>query len=260
LSLSLEINATMRAMSTRTPSFAARLGALLAVLVAFAAVAAAVALSFEGGAATAPGAAPEAALPRARLGPTAPTERPTVYPAVRYRDSSALGLPHAGRLVRGTQLPERGPHFQTWDPIFKTMPNREWRRWGTAELVRMVMRVQRRYAATEPGERPMLVGDLSRTNGGDFGPAFGIIGHSTHQNGLDADVYYPRKDGRRGVPKVAGEVDRRLAQRLVDLFVEAGAETVLVGPNVALGGPPDVVKPYPNHDNHLHVRIPNPDS
>ena len=94
----------------------------------------------------------------------------------------------------------------------------------------------------------MLVGELSRPRGGDFGP----------QNGLDADVYYPRRDRRQAVPRTVAQVDRRLAQRLVDLFVAAGAQTVLVGPNVGLRGPPGVVKPFVGHDNHLHVRIANP--
>ena len=53
-------------------------------------------------------------------------------------------------------------------------------------------------------------------------------------------------------------MDIRLAQRLVDLFVAAGAQTVLVGPNLPLKGPRGVVKPWPHHDNHLHVRILNP--
>lgn len=235
----------------------ARLASLLAVLLAIGSVAAAVALSAQGGVERAPEALPEAANPQPSLGPIeAP---PPVYDAVRYHDSRALGLPYAGRLARGTQLPARGPHFETWDPILKRIPNRGWRRFATDDLVRMVMRVQRRYAAAEPNELPMLVGDLSRTRGGDFGVKYGIVGHSSHQNGLDVDVYYPRKDGKRGVPRKPGAVDIRLAQRLVDLFVAAGAETVLVGPNVALKGPPQIVKPYPNHDNHLHVRIPNPD-
>ncbi len=237
-----------------------RLGSVLAVLLAVGAVAGAVALSAQGGANAVAPAPIEAARPQASLGPIEPTGEPTVYDAVRYRDSRALGLPYAGRLARGTQLPEGGPHLETWDPILKRIPNRGWRRWATDDLVRMVMRVQRRYAATEPGELPMLVGDLSRPRGGDFGVTYGLVGHSSHQNGLDVDVYYPRKDGRRGVPRRPAAVDRPLAQRLVDLFVAAGAETVLVGPNVALKGPPDVVKPYPNHDNHLHVRIRNPDS
>lgn len=179
-------------------------------------------------------------------------------PSVRYRDSVAVGLPHAGRLLRGTRLPAFGRDFATWDPILRRTPSRAWRRYATDELVRMVVGVARRYARAQPGALPMLVGDLSRPRGGNFGPQYGFIGHSTHQNGLDADVYYPRRDRRQGVPKTVAQVDRRRARRLVDLFVAAGAETVLVGPNVGLTGPPDVVKPYPNHDNHLHVRIARP--
>ena len=93
---------------------------------------------------------------------------------------------------------------------------------------------------------------------GTSGPQYGFIGHATHQNGLDVDVYYPRRDGRPAVPRTPAQVNRRLSQRLVDMFVAAGAQTVLVGPNVALRGPPGVVKPFPNHDNHLHVRIARP--
>lgn len=184
---------------------------------------------------------------------------PEPQPApVRYRDPEAVGLPYAGRLVRGTRLPVLGRDFRTWDPVLKRVGSRAWRRYGTDDMVRMVLRVARQYARAEPRALPILVGDLSRTRGGDFGPQFGFIGHSSHQNGLDADIYYPRRDGRQPVPKTVDQVDRRRAQRLVDLFVAAGAETVLVGPNVDLTGPPGVVKPYPNHDNHLHVRIRNP--
>lgn len=191
--------------------------------------------------------------------PPATAQRsPPRYPRVVYRDSRALGLPHAGTLVRSTHLPARGADFATWDPVLRRAPNRRWRRHGTDELVRTLLTVARRYSARRPGERPMLIGDLSRPRGGDFGIRYGIVGHSTHQNGLDADVYYPRVDRRLGAPTTVAQVDRRLSQHLVDLFVAAGAETVLVGPNVALSGPPGVVIPYPNHDNHLHVRIGNP--
>jgi len=202
--------------------------------------------------------------PPGRAGRPAP-ERPRAqaangpnYPRVRFHASRAIGLPQAGRLVRGTQLPSRGPGFTTWDPITRRSPSRAWRRNGTDDLVRMVLAVAGRYRAAEPAALPMLVGDLSRPRGGDFGRRFGSIGHATHQNGLDVDVYYPRRDGRPTVPKTPAQVERRLAQRLVDLFVDAGAQTVLVGPNVGLRGPPGVVEPFPNHDNHLHVRIANP--
>ena len=69
------------------------------------------------------------------------------------------------------------------------------------------------------------------------------------------DVYYPRADGREGAPRDATQIDPALSQELVDRFVAAGAQTVFVGPNTKLTGPPGVVVPLVNHDNHLHVRI-----
>jgi len=193
------------------------------------------------------------ATPPGRLAPLSPPE-----PGVRMLDSRSLGLPHRGRLAHGVRLPARGEHFATWDPVRRRAPNRWWRRYGNDYLIRMLLRVSRRHAATEPGALPVLVGDLSRPRGGSFGRRFGSLGHSSHQNGLDMDVYYPRRDRRPAPPRTTRQVDIRLAQRLVDLFVAAGAETVLVGPNLPLKGPRGVVKPWPHHDNHLHVRILNP--
>ena len=102
----------------------------------------------------------------------------------------------------------------------------------------------------------VAIGDLSRPHGGDFGPQFGSIGHASHQNGLDVDVYYPRIDHHVRPPARPGQVDLRLAQDLVDRFVAAGAEKVFVGPSLGLGGPAGVVVPLANHDNHLHARLP----
>ena len=31
--------------------------------------------------------------------------------------------------------------------------------------------------------------------------------------------------------------------------------TIYVGPNLPLDGPPQIVTPLVNHDNHMHVRI-----
>ena len=102
----------------------------------------------------------------------------------------------------------------------------------------------------------MAIGDLSRPHGGDFGPRFGYIGHASHQNGLDADVYYPRADGRKRAPRYASQIDRRLSQELVDRFLAQGAEVIFVGPDTGLSGPPGRVQVLANHDNHLHVRLP----
>ena len=119
----------------------------------------------------------------------------------------------------------------------------------------MVLRVIDGYAAAHPRAPRLGVGDLSRPRGGDFGPQFGGLGHVSHQNGLDVDVYYPRRDRRERPPDSPEQIDRRLAQDLVDRFVRAGARRVFVGPSTRLRGPSSVVQILAHHDNHLHVRI-----
>lgn len=177
-------------------------------------------------------------------------------PEVRWRDSEALGLPYeGGRLVRGVRLPRQGRHFFTWDPIVQRSPNRPWRRWGTDRLVRTTLRIVRGHGRAHPGAPRVAIGDLSRPRGGDFGPQFGGIGHASHQNGVDVDIYYPRRDERERAPSSVGQVNLRLAQDLVDRFVRAGATHVFVGPSTGLEGPPGVVQPLEHHDDHLHVRI-----
>src|SRR5918994_3244654 len=174
---------------------------------------------------------------------------------VDWRESVAVGTPGAGRLRRGVRRPAGGPAFFTWDPALRRSPNRAWRRWGTDRLVRVLLRVAREHRAAHPHAPRMAIGDLSRPHGGDFGPQFGYIGHATHQNGLDADVYYPRADGRERAPKYASQIDRRLSQELVDRFLAEDAQVIFVGPNTGLRGPPGVVQALINHDNHVHVRI-----
>ena len=175
---------------------------------------------------------------------------------VEWRDSVAVGEPESGGLVRGVRLPAQGRHFFTWDPVLRRQPDRDWRRWGTDELVRTTLAVVREFARTHPRAPRIGVGDLSLPQGGYFGPEVGGgIGHATHQNGRDVDVYYPRLDRREKPPRTPEQVDPRMAQDLVDLFLAAGATTIYVGPSLQLEGPPGVVVPLVNHDYHLHARI-----
>lgn len=181
---------------------------------------------------------------------------PLTATPIDWRPSVAVGRPDAGRLVRGVKLAHEGRHFLTWDPIRKRSPNRFWRRYGTDRLVRSLLRVTTRNATAHPSAPRVLIGDLSRPRGGDFGVRYGKVGHASHQNGLDVDVYYPRRDERERAPLTIKQVDLRLAQDLVDRFVAAGAKRVFVGPATGLRGPPGVVQVVPGHDNHLHVRLP----
>jgi hypothetical protein len=176
-------------------------------------------------------------------------------PWVPSRASRALGLPWQGRLGAAVRLTAGGPDHFTWDPVIKRSPNRPWRRWGTARLLRTVYRVLAEHRRANAGAPRVGIGDLSRPRGGDFGPQFGGIGHASHQNGLDVDIYYPRRDHRERAPTRVAQIDRRLAQDLVDRFVEAGAVKVFVGPNTSLRGPPGIVQALVHHDNHIHVRL-----
>jgi murein endopeptidase len=220
----------------------ARLAALCAALVA----AAAIAVVLDRGGNTA----------ASETDPTTVGEIPPTAPVpALVRPSRAVGLPYAGRLVGGVQLPAEGPEFFTWDPILKRSPNRDWRRYGTDRLLDTLTRVFTDYRALHPGAPRVGIGDLSRPHGGNFGPRFGAPGHASHQNGLDVDVYYPRKDGLERRPPEPRLVDRGLAQDLVDLFVLADAQFVFVGPHVGLRGPRRIVQPLRLHDDHMHVRI-----
>lgn len=181
---------------------------------------------------------------------------PSTEPRIEWHDSVAVGTPENGSLIHGVQLPAAGNSFFTWDPVLKRRPDRDWRRWGTDELVKTTLRVVRGYHRAHPNAPRVGIGDLSLPEGGYFGPEVGGgIGHGTHQNGLNVDVYYPRLDRRERPPRRVEQIDVPLAQDLVDRFVRAGAVQIFVGPSTPLTGPPEVVSPLVNHDNHLHVVI-----
>jgi len=188
-------------------------------------------------------------------GPLASEPARLPFEPVRWRQSRSLGLPWAGRLEAGVQLPREGRTFFTWDPVLRRSPSRAWRQVGSDRLVRTVLRVLGQFAHAHPHAPRIGIGDLSRPAGGDFGIRYGRPGHVSHQNGLDVDLYYPRLDRRERPPRRVAQIDRRLAQELVDRFVRAGASHVFVGPGTGLTGPPRIVQPLAHHDNHLHVRL-----
>ena len=240
------------------------MGSMRFAVLALAALLVVVAVAFAQGPAPPPEPAPTF-TPTATPGPDespVPTITPVLpgvppdFGAIAWRKSSALGSPASkGRLKNGVLLPELGEDFFTWDPIRDEIPNREWRRWGTDRLIRTVLRVVHDYRTEHDGAQRVGIMDLSRPRGGPFGPDYGGLGHASHQNGLDADILYPRKDGTERRPTKPSQVDRKLAQELVDRFVEAGAVKVFVGPRLNLTGPKNVVVPLIHHDDHLHVRI-----
>jgi murein endopeptidase len=191
---------------------------------------------------------PDPPRPRA----AAPSEQ---RPRVEWRDSRALGTPNAGSLVNGVRLPAEGPGYYTYNPATQAPPGGPDRTWGHARVVREVLELGEWWARTHPDAPRLGIGDLSRPRGGPFhGP---VVGHASHQNGLDVDIRLVRRDGAEAAVDQSS-YDPALTQALVDRLVARGASLVLIGPRLHLHGPPGVVMPWPNHDDHLHVRFPNP--
>lgn len=191
--------------------------------------------------------------------PTPAARKATASPVVQVPNvgSIAVDEPFRGRLIHGLQLPAQGLYWVTWDGVLGRYPNRSDRRWGTDRLISFLVTVLRDYHLAHPTAPRVLVGDLSRPFGGPFFSDFGGLGHHSHQNGLDVDVFYPRADRALGPPAGPADVDHYLAQDLVNRFVAYGAQFCFVGPHLGVAGPPWIVQPLAHHDDHVHVRIPN---
>lgn len=187
-----------------------------------------------------------------------PGGSPRTRPVAARAPSIPVGWPYDGRLEGGVPLRPEGATFFTWDPIRRSFPNRLSRRYGTDRLVYGIERVLASYARANPGAARVGIGDLSRPGGGPFGSDLGGLGHRSHQNGLDVDIYYPRRDRAERPPSSPEQIDRRLAADLVDRFVRAGSQYVFVGPRTGLDRPGGIVQELKLHDDHLHVRIPPP--
>ena len=178
---------------------------------------------------------------------------------IMWRKSTAVGATNDGFLVRGVQLPAEGEDYFTWDPITGRSPNRAWRRWGADTTLRVLLRVLGSYRLAHPGAARVGIADISRPNGGPFGRRYGGIGHASHQNGLDVDLYYPRADGQERSITAVSQIDGSLARDLVRRFVNAGAVYVFVGPSTGLGHRGSQlgrrVQRLVHHDDHMHVRF-----
>jgi hypothetical protein len=179
-----------------------------------------------------------------------------IPPTPAGRPSRAIGKPWRGRLENAVQFPADGAAFFTWDAGAQVSPSAWWRRCATDTTVARTLAVLTAFHAAHPGGPRLGVGDLSLPRGGPFGPEYGGLGHNSHQNGLDVDIYWPRRDRAERAPERPSLVDRALSQDLVDRLVAAGAEYVFVGPSLHLHGPRGVVQPLVYHDNHAHVRWP----
>jgi murein endopeptidase len=165
--------------------------------------------------------------------------------------SRSTGSAGSGRLFCGKLLPATTSLWVTYHPLTGAYPNSPARRWGSDSMLRTVEIVTQAYWQRFRNAPRVVVGDISLRRGGSFGA------HASHQQGLDVDVYYPRRgDGRARTPRGPGEVDRRRAQWLVERFARERAEVVFVGVRVGIRRTRSNIKYLgAAHETHFHVRL-----
>ena len=90
---------------------------------------------------------------------------------------AAIGAYALGCMAGAQTLPMTGP---TWQVM---RPSRN-RNWGTPQIITFLEHISDE-AKTKAGWNGFLVGDMAQSRGGPM-----LSGHASHQNGLDADVWF----------------------------------------------------------------------
>jgi len=98
--------------------------------------------------------------------------KPTPFPG----PARSIGGYSDGCLAGAAPLPVNGPSWQ----VMRLSRNRNW---GNPDLVRFIERFANK--AKKAGWNGLMVGDMSQPRGGPM-----ISGHTSHQVGLDADIWF----------------------------------------------------------------------
>jgi penicillin-insensitive murein endopeptidase len=186
-------------------------------------------------------------------------------------EARAIGSYSKGCLAGGVSLPIDGPDWQ----VMRLSRNRNW---GSPQLIQFLERLSSDARALD-GWPGLLVGDLSQPRGGPM-----LNGHTSHQVGLDADIWLtpmparvltPQeredmtamsmlKDPFTVDPKVFTDLHVKVIRRAASypqvarIFVHPAIKKSLceradsVGKDRAWLGK---VRPWWNHHYHFHVRL-----
>jgi penicillin-insensitive murein DD-endopeptidase len=178
-----------------------------------------------------------------------------------------IGKHSAACLVGAVQLPPEGNGYQTVD----MQRNRHY---GHPDLLDYIQGLGNRL--DDAGIGPMLVGDMAQPRGGPMS-----YGHVSHQSGLDVDIWFRldlpplARSEREGieqpilVDEATGELDKtrwtdqhaeliRLAAqdpRVTRIFVDGAVKRDLCERKWEDRSWLQRVRPWPFHDEHLHVRL-----
>jgi LysM repeat protein len=192
-----------------------------------------------------------------------------VFPRIPASPSASIGSPSSGRLLTGRRL-SAGLGFAVRTPD---------RAWGTDETVRELTAGFGSLQRTFPGTPRVWVHDLSLRSGGP------IDDHHSHQSGRDVDIAYVQRECKTGCgfrPLGASEIDARRTWTLLRYWLERDAlEAVFIDYRLQAplyraarasgasedelrrwfqyprgrGNPWGVVRHFPKHGDHMHVRF-----
>jgi penicillin-insensitive murein DD-endopeptidase len=183
-------------------------------------------------------------------------------------EARVIGFYARGCLAGATALPING---KTWQ-VMRLSRNRNW---GHPDLVKLLERLSTKGAKL--GWPGLLVGDLSQARGGPM-----LTGHTSHQVGLDADIWLTpmpqreltreereemsatnvvradRKDVDPAIwtPAHAAIIRAAAQEKEVErIFVNAAIKKALCRDSGKDRGWLNKVRPYYGHNYHFHVRI-----
>jgi LysM repeat protein len=186
--------------------------------------------------------------------------------------SQSRGLPYAGRLLKGVQLPPNQAYVR----------RRPFNAWGTSNTVAHVKRIAEVVRRRYPRVHQLAIGDISARGGGR------LIRHASHQSGRDVDIgfYFERRP--RGYPNdfvrgTAANLDMEANWLMLERFCDTqgsrggvekiflvaslqklfhqwgkrqGASRATLDRMFQYGGNPDAcIRHQAGHDDHIHVRF-----
>lgn len=189
--------------------------------------------------------------------------------------SESIGRPYGGRLAKAVRLP-RHPGYVIRDPDVA---------WGTRETVDWILEAFDHVRRVHPRASRVRVHDLSDRDGG------WLHGHKSHQSGRDADLSYYQTRCPNGVCPFRPigpahlDVERQWAllehwldnDRAEAIFIDYRLQAVLYRHAKEQGAsrkqlhqwfqyprgrthPLGVIRHFPKHHDHLHVRFVCPSS
>ncbi len=184
----------------------------------------------------------------------------------------AIGLYSNGSLTNAMSVPNQGEGFK------KVFVSRD-RGWSTYDLQAVLAKVSHDVKAQYAGKVERLqIGDMSLRNGGFVGR------HSSHQNGLDADIAYLRTNRSEQRVEHNGWAERFVINgeltpnfdvqrnwelmrkfvatgRVTRIFVDSAIKkafceyTSAIGTRAAETETLRILRVWPHHHDHLHVRL-----